>query len=74
MSLRKWIAAVGGVSAVSRLLGIGRSSIYDWLNGAAQPRAQTIQRIVELSKGVVTHADVIAETMPRRGARGLRKC
>lgn len=72
MPLSKWISAVGGIAAASRLLGITRATIYKWLDGSAQPRAATMARIVLVSGGKVSYEDIVAETCPRQGGRARK--
>lgn len=72
VKLSEWISANGGRDAVARQLGVTEEAIHYWLRKRITPRVETMQRIVELSKGKVSFEEIIEETKPQAKARGRR--
>jgi hypothetical protein len=47
-----------GVAKTAKNLGVTRSAVYAWLSGSSAPRSLLAPRIVKLSRGALTMADV----------------
>lgn len=62
MKLKTWVARQGGPIAAGRLLGVHPTTVRAWLKGRASPRPLVMRQIVRLSKGLVTYAEIVAET------------
>lgn len=72
MSLKEWVASVGGPTAAARLIGVSRWTISAWLDRVNQPTAPALEALVKKSKGALTYQGVIDETRPRQGGKGRR--
>lgn len=74
MTFKTWIASVGGISALSRLSGITRTTIHDWLRRKHTPNVLDLEKIVKLSGGKLTYQKLIDETRPLdAGRRGVKR-
>lgn len=67
MRFKEWIVASGGGAAVARKLGVTRQTVNIWLRGTGSPTALMMVKIVRVSRGVVSYADIIAAR--KKGAR-----
>lgn len=68
MTLREWITSVGGPQKASKLLKVSESAISFWLSCKKLPSSENLVKIVEVSKGRVSYADII-ETFVRNQPR-----
>lgn len=62
MKFSEWVYSVGGREKAASLLGVTRPAFSYWLQGKAVPKAETMARIVKLSKGKVTIGEIVEET------------
>ena len=62
MTLQAWIKEKGGSAAVGRLLGLDAPRVRTWVRRGATPRPLIMQRLVKLSKGVLTLDEIINST------------
>ena len=54
---RKWVYSYGPVK-LSRVLGVARSGVYMWAYGERFPHVRVAFRLIELSNGELTLADI----------------
>lgn len=73
MKLSEWISANGGRGAVARLLNVTPVAVHHWLRRQITPKITTMRKIVELSEGRVSFADIIEETKPKPAPRKAAK-
>lgn len=57
-----WIENSGGQTAVAKLLGLTLSAVNRWVMRNRVPSPKVAARIVELSKGKVSYADIFERT------------
>ena len=61
MGLQEWVRAQSGtVAEVAADFGVGRVALHRYMSGRAMPRPATVARIVDVTKGQVTAADLVA--------------
>lgn len=66
MKLTTWIEKNGGNGPTGALLGIARNNVYAWGAGVALPRPAMMKRIVELTRGKVSYAEMVEEFVHRK--------
>jgi predicted transcriptional regulator len=71
MTFNEWVSERGGAFRVAELLGVTPAAVSHWVNRKAVPKTATIFRIVKLSGGKVTIAEIFAATSPnsKRGRK-----
>lgn len=64
MSLKftTWMAEKGGPTEVAKLLGVPRETVYAWQQKRSTPRVTTMIKIVRLTQGEISFADIIEAT------------
>lgn len=60
-TFKSWAAAYGGPFKLAADLGVAYHTLYNWLNNRGRPKADTVLKIVALSKGAVTAEMVLNE-------------
>jgi DNA-binding transcriptional regulator YdaS (Cro superfamily) len=63
MTLKDWVAHIGGPNAAGKLIGVQGAAVRRWLRGEGGPWAKTIVAIVKASKGKVSYETVVKNTM-----------
>jgi len=63
MTLKEWVAEVGGFQAVADLIDVDEKTVGGWTRQISTPKAAVMRRIVKASRGRVTFDQIIAETM-----------
>lgn len=58
MTLKAWVKENGGLSEVAHKLGVTYFSVRNWMNNGGTPTADTIHRIIKLSKGKLTFEEI----------------
>jgi DNA-binding transcriptional regulator YdaS (Cro superfamily) len=58
----KWVRKFGGTKAVADALGVNQTSVQHWCAGRARPRLEASSKILSLSKGELTLADIVRGT------------
>ncbi len=56
----KWAADMGGPRKLSEMLGVTHWAVKFWLKKKGYPQVETIEKIIKLSKGRLTFADIVA--------------
>lgn len=63
MTLYDWVYKKGGPNIIAPKLGVTGHAVRRWFQRYNSPRAETMLRIVELSKGRVSLETIIRETI-----------
>lgn len=57
--LAKWVEKCGGTPKVARKLGVTEQCVNVWTRCDGFPKVTTMQKIVRMSKGALTYADLM---------------
>lgn len=72
MTLREWVDANASrgrtIGMIAGELGCSRSTLYDWMSGRQMPRPAKIRRIVSVTRGAVTAAEILMLTVQAEAA------
>lgn len=60
--LERWILEMGGSGTVARLVGVHQVTVGTWLARRCSPNLEVAAKILELSKGTLTIADILEGT------------
>lgn len=63
--LDTWINLNGGVGKTATKLGVTRRAVYNWKSRVTIPRIGHMDKIVKLSRGLLSHADLLNLTKPK---------
>lgn len=58
----RWVEKFGGVAKLAARLRVTETIVRLWLRGKGSPRAMTIHRLVTISEGQLTYAQILADT------------
>lgn len=62
MTLEKWVEMIGGPTALAERLKCGAPAVRVWLRGHGSPTLATAGKIVRMSKGAVSFAEILKAT------------
>lgn len=55
----RWVREFGGTRKLANALGVTQPAVQHWLNGFCNPGINKAHKILELSKGKLTLADIL---------------
>lgn len=60
----QWVYANGGAACVGAKLGVHEVTVFKWLRRNSMPSLPFVCRILDLSQGKITAADILEATEP----------